>query len=77
MELTKSFLYIKFFLLLFSQTLVLYFPLFQEGEKNYSLTFVSKTKRRSHLQHNLLHEAVTWNGFPTVLKEFPEVLSTF
>ena len=23
-----------------------------------------------------LHEVITWNGFPTVLKEFPEMLST-
>ena len=33
----------------------------------------------AHSWHSLheLHEVVTWNGFPTVLKEFPEMLSTF
>ncbi len=32
----------------------------------------------AHSWHSLsqIHEVVTWNGFPTVLKEFPEVLST-
>ena len=32
----------------------------------------------AHSWHFLdeLHEAVTWNGFPTVLKEFSEMLST-
>ena len=32
----------------------------------------------AHSWHSLnqVHEVVTWNGFPTVLKEFPEVLRT-
>src|SRR4029434_2011268 len=32
----------------------------------------------AHSWHSLkqLHEVVTWNGFPTVLEEFPDVLST-
>ena len=32
----------------------------------------------AHSWHSLneLHEVATWNGFPTALKEFPEMLST-
>ena len=32
----------------------------------------------AHSWHSLnqLHEVVTWNAFPTVLKEFPHMLST-
>ena len=32
----------------------------------------------AHSWHSLnqLHEGVTWNAFPTVLKEFPHMLST-
>ena len=50
---------------------VLYFRFFRIATLCFTYCF-------AHSWHSLdeLHEVVTWNGFPTVLKEFPEMLST-
>ena len=50
---------------------VLYFRFFKVATFCFDDSF-----EHSWHSFNQLHEVVTWNGFPTVLKEFTEVLST-